>query len=716
MLIREYDQKKDLIIIIFKFMRNFNKSLAMGLLLALLFMGFGPIPVFSATTPTLGMAATYGVLASTYTNTVIGTTISGGVGFTTGPAVVPGGAHINYGSGAPYASAGADQGIALADLALQPCTFDFAPGAINLSTDITHGPAGVYTPGVYCSVGAMNVGGPLTLNGNGTYIFRSVGALTSTAGSIITLTGASACDVFWTPTEAATLAANTTFAGTIISDAGITIGANTIWSGRALAFGGTVTTDTDTITAPSCASSLATLHIIKQVINNNGGVATAALFNLHVKLAGVDVAGSPAVGTVTPGTSYSLAAGTYKVSEDVNASYTSSFSGDCDAGGNITLVAGNDKSCTITNDDIAALTGTINVVKVVVNDNGRTKTIANFPLFVNGVAVISGVTNTFAAPATYTVTETVNTDYVQSFSGDCDVNGQVILAVGTNKFCIITNNDTAPSSGGSGGTFFGPAAPPLIAVLKVPSPLSLPLGPGLVMYTYTLRNIGTVPVTDITMVGDTCSPIVLNSGDGNADSKLDVSETWEYRCSTTLTKTHTNTVVATGWANGLSATDIASATVVVGAPIVPPLIHVTKVPSTPTVLAGGTVTYTEKITNPGTVALNNVILTDDKRAPTKYVSGDTDNDAKLDTTETWTYTCRTSLNKTTTNTAVASGEANGLTARDFAVATVVVAAVVPGLPNTGSAPAENSILWFAGIAGIFVVLFFLYVRQKKQSE
>ncbi|PJA93283.1 MAG: hypothetical protein CO133_01295 [Candidatus Komeilibacteria bacterium CG_4_9_14_3_um_filter_37_5] len=236
------------------------------------------------------------------------------------------------------------------------------------------------------------------------------------------------------------------------------------------------------------------------------------------------------------------------------------------------------------------------------------------------------------------------------------------------------------------------------------------------MYTYTLRNIGTVPVTDITMVGDTCSPIVLNSGDGNADSKLDVSETWEYRCSTTLTKTHTNTVVATGWANGLSATDIASATVVVGAPIVPPLIHVTKVPSTPTVLAGGTVTYTEKITNPGTVALNNVILTDDKRAPTKYVSGDTDNDAKLDTTETWTYTCRTSLNKTTTNTAVASGEANGLTARDFAVATVVVAAVVPGLPNTGSAPAENSILWFAGIAGIFVVLFFLYVRQKKQSE
>jgi len=40
-------------------------------------------------------------------------------------------------------------------------------------------------------------------------------------------------------------------------------------------------------------------------------------------------------------------------------------------------------------------------------------------------------------------------------------------------------------------------------------------------------------------------------------------------CSTTLLATKTNTVVATGWANGISATDIATATVVVGVPIVP---------------------------------------------------------------------------------------------------------------------------------------------------
>ena len=189
----------------------------------------------------------------------------------------------------------------------------------------------------------------------------------------------------------------------------------------------------------------------------------------------------------------------------------------------------------------------------------------------------------------------------------------------------------------------------------------------------------------------TCSPIVLNSGDTDGDSKLDVTETWVYKCTKTITETHTNTVVATGWANGLSATDIASAQVVVNQVLVPPLIHVTKIPSPLTLLAGGgTVKYTERITNPGTVALSNVTLNDDKCSPMAYVSGDTNSDSKLDTTETWTYTCSTNLTATTTNTAVAEGTANGYTVRDFAIATVTVASAAPVLPQTGIPPASSS--------------------------
>lgn len=543
-------------------------------IVTLVLVSMEPITSHAATTPSLGMAASYGVLASTYTNTS-STTINGDVGFTTEPAVAPGGTHTNYGSGPPYATAGADQSAALTTLNAEPCTFTWG-AAVDLSTDPTHGTVGVFTPGVYCSTGAMSVSAGLTLNGSGTYIFRAVGALDSTAGAVVSLSGgASACDVFWTPTAATTLGANTTFVGTVIDDTAITVGANTNWTGRALSFGGTVTTATSTITVPTCAAPPATL----------------------------------------------------------------------------------------------------NVVKTVVNDNGRTKVVSDFPLFVSGTPVTSGDTNTFA-PGSYAVTETTDPDYTQTFSGDCDASGNVSLVPGDNKFCIVTNDDIA-------APVVVPPVPPLISVVKVPNPLTLPAGPGSVTYTFTLRNIGTVTATNITMVDDSCSPAALISGDTNANSQLEVSETWVYTCTTTLSQTHTNNVVATGLANSITATDIASASVAVNSAVTPPLIHLTKIPDAFTLLTGGDVTFTLRATNPGAVPLTNVSVVDDECSLLQFISGDTNSNASLDTTETWTYTCTANLGRTTTNTAIASGDANGLTARDFALATVVVASGVPGLPNTG---------------------------------
>ncbi len=593
----------------------------------------GPIAASAATTPSLGLASTFAILATTFTHNGAVTTITGDVGYTgavpsgsgSGTYTVSGG--TDYGPAAPYSTAGTDQGTALTALNLEPCTYTFPAGAVDLATNTTHGPIGVYTPGVYCTQtasGAMSIGtAGITLNGAGTYIFRTsapTNALTTVTGSVVRLSnGASSCDVFWTPTAATTLAANTTFVGTIIDDAGITIGANTTLNGRALAFAETVTTATDTINATCVAAAL-----------------------------------TPASGT-TPG-------------------------------------------------------ATITIIKNVINDSGRTKTVADFPLFVNGSPVTSGVT--YSLPLTgmpYVVTETADPTYTRTFSGDCDVNGNAYLLPGDAKVCIITNNDI--------GAVAVPVVPPLIDVVKVPSPLALPAGPGAVTYTYTVRNVGTVPMTNVGLVGDTCSPIVLQSGDTNGNATLEVSETWTFSCSTTLSATHTNTVVATGWANGISATDVASATVVVGTPVVPPLIHVTKVPSPLTLLAGGgAVTYTERITNPGTVALSVVRLSDDKCSPMTFVSGDANGDAKLDPTETWTYTCRTNLTQTTTNTAVAAGTANGMTVRDVAIATVVVAGGAPALPNTGAAPAGNLPAWLAAAAGILGLAFIVYGMRKQTSR
>jgi uncharacterized repeat protein (TIGR01451 family) len=381
-------------------------------------------------------------------------------------------------------------------------------------------------------------------------------------------------------------------------------------------------------------------------------------------------------------------------------------------GGDVTLLTN-----TISGPTCAAVSvsssqpATINVVKTVINDNGRTKLVSDFPLFVNGTPVVSGVTNTFALTyGIYSITETKDPNYAQSFSGDCDTNGQLNLSQGQNKFCIITNNDI-------GAPVVVPPVPPIIDVVKVPSPLSLPAGPGMVNYTYTLRNIGTVPVTDITMVGDTCSPITLTSGDTNGDKKLDLNEVWVHNCSVNLNATHTNTVVATGWANGISATDIASATVVVGLPIVPPIIHVTKVPNPLKLLAGGgIVTYTYKVTNPGTELLSNIIITDDKCSAMKYVSGDINHDYKLAEDETFTYTCQTKLTKTTTNTVSASGEANGMIARDLALATVVVAEAVPALPNTGIASeVRNTWQNVIMLAGALLLISAALVIARKKS-
>ncbi|MFA6228294.1 MAG: ice-binding family protein [Patescibacteria group bacterium] len=361
--------------------------------------------------------------------------------------------------------------------------------------------------------------------------------------------------------------------------------------------------------------------------------------------------------------------------------------------------------------------GTINVVKTVVNDNGRTKTVADFPLFVNGTSVISGETNSFTAPAAaFTVTETADPNYTRVFSGDCDANGQFNLIGGDNKFCIVTNNDI-------GAPVIVPPVPPLIDIVKTANPLSLPAGPGSVTYTYTLRNIGVVPVSNITMVGDSCGPINLISGDLNNDAKLDLAETWVYTCSRTLSVTHTNTVVATGWANGISATDIASASVVVGQPIIPPLIHIVKVPSPLTLRAGGgTVTYTYTITNPGTEPLSNVTVADDKCTglPGRVIGhpGDLNNNNLLENNEIWTFTCVSKLTQTTVNTATAIGEANGLTAKDYAIATVVVAAAaVPKLPNTGASSVIGDMAWsIVAIAGIIVVsLVSLWVALKRRA-
>lgn len=99
------------------------------------------------------------------------------------------------------------------------------------------------TPGVYRFTSSADIssGGELTLNGAGIYIFQVGSALTANVGSFVTLIGgATPCNVYFQVTTAATLN-GVNFPGTIVAQAGVTLGVGASLTGRALATAGPVT-------------------------------------------------------------------------------------------------------------------------------------------------------------------------------------------------------------------------------------------------------------------------------------------------------------------------------------------------------------------------------------------------------------------------------------------------------------------------------------------
>ena len=214
----------------------------------------------TATNPSLGQEGAFGIFSSTYGNSGA-TTIFGDLGYAGSsgtPPIVTGSTYVATG---PYAQAIIDQGNALATLNSYSGSCDNLGTAVDLSLVTPTGSTpGVYTPGVYCTVGAASTGTGIILNGAGTYIFIIHGALTTvaTTTAVTTEGGASACDVFWAPTGATTIAPNTIFAGIDIDASGITIGSTGTWTGKALAAGGTVTTSTETVGDSTCNTPLAT--------------------------------------------------------------------------------------------------------------------------------------------------------------------------------------------------------------------------------------------------------------------------------------------------------------------------------------------------------------------------------------------------------------------------------------------------------------------------
>jgi uncharacterized repeat protein (TIGR01451 family) len=458
----------------------------------------------------------------------------------------------------------------------------------------------------------------------------------------------------------------------------------------------------------------------------SGGPEVAADFTMTVT--GTNVSSSSFPGSEAS-TTITLDPGAYSVGEATDTSYTETLGAGCSG----TATSGQNLTCLVTNNYITPTPATLHVIKFIaggtlgpsafmvhVRDASGTD-VSNSPL--PGAAIPGTL---YSLPAgNYTVSEDANASYVQTFDGFCP-GGNVSLSAGQDLTCTIINTDipllatVVPSPGGLGGVASSTIVP-LIGVLKVPNPLALPGGSGSTTYNYTVWNVGgQQALDDVTVTDDKCSPVTYISGDVNNNNKLDPDEHWKYSCTTTLSTTTTNTAIATGYSDNPQhqpAIATAIATVVVGMPIVPPLINIVKVPSrlTPFPYGGGAVAYTYTVTNPGVVAMNDVTVTDNKCSPVTYVSGDTNNDHLLAPGETWIYTCKTNVTASTMDIAPAEGSANGFTAIGYAFATVLVAA--PGLPNTGFPPNKDSIPWdivvLAGFLALASTSLVMILRRRK---
>lgn len=222
----------------------------LGVLGTFVLLAATSLAVFAAPPPSLGGAANFVVL--------------GGAGVTCTASSVTGnvGSKLTVTQTPTCSIAGAiHQGDATAVDAFN--NFDTAYTqfkGLPCGTDLTGQALGGKTlaPGVYCfSSTADLTSGILTLAGpaSGVWVFQIGSSITTGAAQVVMAGGATACNVYWVPTAAATIGTGMKMQGNILAGSAVTFtGANSSLVGRALAHTAVTMTGT-TITGCGGASA-----------------------------------------------------------------------------------------------------------------------------------------------------------------------------------------------------------------------------------------------------------------------------------------------------------------------------------------------------------------------------------------------------------------------------------------------------------------------------
>jgi hypothetical protein len=209
----------------------------------------------------------------------------------------------------------------------------------------------------------------------------------------------------------------------------------------------------------------ATLTLVKQVVNDNGGTAGAADFTLAAAAQGDgDDTRNFTSATSDPVSNPVFAGVVYDLSESGPAGYAAG-EWSCETtnplpavaqlvqvGSTVELALGEHVTCTIINDDVAPL---LQLRKVVINDNGGTATTADFALSATGT--IAGNSISGASPIdsgatlqadTWTLSESGPAGYTGTWVcvGGTQVDTAITVGIGGTATCTITNDDTPPAA------------------------------------------------------------------------------------------------------------------------------------------------------------------------------------------------------------------------------------------------------------------------------
>ena len=139
------------------------------------------------------------------------------------------------------------------------------------------------TPGVYAFSHAdtynLTAASPLTLSGNGIFIFQATSDLiTASASSVVLTDGAQACNVFWTvPSSAASFGTNSSFVGTVMAYSSINMGTGAKLEGRVLAQTAAVTLQSNTITAPTTCLAITYVDVVTPGLPNTGTASNSSI-------------------------------------------------------------------------------------------------------------------------------------------------------------------------------------------------------------------------------------------------------------------------------------------------------------------------------------------------------------------------------------------------------------------------------------------------------